>query len=77
MGSERMVADRKPECFGVAVVVYSVLTSLSFEADGCLDKLRSRKVFGMPAVEAGVHIRSVGTRDCYSHWRMQEGRVGI
>ena len=77
MGSEMMLADRTPEYFEVAVVVYSVLTSQRFEADGCLHKLRSRKMFEMPAVEAGVHIRFVDARDFYSHWRMQEDRVGI
>ena len=77
MGSEMMMADRTPEHFEVAVVVYSVLTSQRYEADGCLDKLRSRKVFEMPAVEVGVHIRFVGAHDFYSHWRMQEGRAGI
>ena len=77
MGSEMMLADQTPEHFEVAVVVYSVLTSRRFEADGCFDKLRSRKGFGMPAVEAGVHIRFVDARDFYSHWRMQEDQVGI
>ena len=77
MGSEMMMAERTPEHVEVVVVVYNVLTSQHYEAVGCLDKLRSRRVFGMPAVEAGVHIRFVEARDFYSHWRMQEGRVGI
>ena len=71
------MTDRTPEHVEVVVVVYNVLTSPRYEADGCLDKLRSRRVFGMPAVEAGVHIRFVGARDLCSHWRMQEGRVEI
>ena len=77
MGSGMMTADRTPEHVEAVVVVYNVLTNQRYEAVGCLDKLRSRRVFGIPAVEAGVHIHFVGARDFYSHWRMQEGRAGI
>lgn len=68
-------ADRTPEHAEAAGVVYSVLTSLHFEVDGCLDELRSRKAIEMPVVEAGARIRSVGRYGYYSHWRMREGRV--
>ena len=67
--------DRSPEHAEAAGVVYSVLTNLHFEVDGCLDELHSRKAIGMPVVEAGAHIRCVGMHDCYSHWRMRDGRV--
>lgn len=68
-------ADRTPEHAEAVEVVYSELTSLHFEVDGCLDELHSRKAIGMAVVQNGAHIRSVGTHDCYSHWRMREGRV--
>lgn len=70
-------ADRTPELAGVASVVYSVLTSQRFDAAGCLDRTRLRKVIGMFVVEAGEHIRFVKTHGCYSRWRMRERRVVI
>lgn len=66
--------DHTPEHDEAAGVVYSVLTSLRFEVDSCLDELHSRKAIGMSVVEAGARIRSVGYGYC-SHWRMREGRV--
>lgn len=77
MGFEMAEADRTPEHAVVSGVVYSVLTSLHYEADGRLDKLRSRRAIGMLVVEAGGHIRFVGIHGCYSHWRMREGQVVI
>lgn len=77
MDLEMVEADHMPEHAEVAGVVYSVLTSLHYEADGCLDKLRSHKEIGMLVVGAGVHIRFVGVHGCYSHWRMREDRVVI
>ena len=67
--------DRTPEHAEAAEVVYSVLTSLHLEVDGCLDELHSRKAIGMPVVQAGAHIRLVRIHDYYSHWRMRKGRV--
>ena len=43
MDFEMVEADPAPEHAEVAGVVYSVLTSLHYEPDGRLDKLRSRK----------------------------------
>ncbi len=77
MGFEMLEADRTPEHAGVAGVMYSVLTSLHYEADGCFDELRSRTAIGMLVVEAEVHIRFVGIHGCYSHWHRREGRVVI
>ena len=68
-------ADRTPEHAEAAGVVNSVLTSLHFEVDGCLDELHSRKAIGMAVVQTEAHIRLVGIHDCCSHWRMREGRV--
>ena len=67
--------DRTPEHAEVAGVVYSVLTSLHFEVDSCLDELHSRKAIGMSVVESGARIRSDGY-GYYSHWRMREDRLG-
>lgn len=44
MGFEMVEADHAPELAGVAGVAYSVLTNPHYEADGCFDKLRLRKV---------------------------------
>lgn len=68
-------ADRTPEHAEAAGAVYSVLTSLHFEVDGCLDELHSRKAIGTPVVQTGAHIRLLGIHGCCSHWRMREGRV--
>ena len=70
-------ADRTLEHAEVAGVVYSVLTNLHYEADDYFVELRLHMAIGMPEVEAGVHIHFVGIHDCYSHWRMREGRVVI
>ena len=70
-------ADRAPEHADLAVVVYSVLTSLHYEADGCLELLHSRKAVGMLVVEAGVHIHFEGILGFCSHWHTQEGLVVI
>ena len=77
MGFEMVEEDRMPECAEVDGVVCSVPTSLHYEADGYQHKLRSRKAIGMLVVEAGVRIRFAEKHDCYSHWRMREGRVVI
>lgn len=77
MGFEMLEADRTLERAGFAGVVYNVLTSLHYEADGCLDELRSRKAIGMLVLEAGVHIRFAGRHGCCSHCHMLEGRVVI
>lgn len=77
MGFEMVEAGRTPQHAEVAGLVYSVLTSLHCEADGCFDKLHSRQAIGKLVVEAGVHIRYVGLHGCYSHWRMREGQAVI
>ena len=73
----RAEADRTPERAGVAWVLYSVRTSQYFDAAGCLDKFRLRKVIGMFVVEAGGRIHFVGTHGCCSHWRKRERWVVI
>ena len=75
-----MEAGRTPEdteAAGLAVVVYSVLTSLEYEADGYLDKLRLHKAWRMLVVEAEVHSHFVDEHVHHSHWRMGKGREVI
>ena len=73
MGFEMVEAGRASGPAEVAGLVYSVLTILGSEADGCLDICRLCKVLRMLVVAAGVHVHSVGIHDCYDHWRMREG----
>lgn len=70
-----MEVDRMLEYAEVAGVACSVLTSPRYEADGCPDRSHLSKGIGMLVVEAGIHIRSVGVHDCYSHWRRQRVQV--
>ena len=77
MGFQTVKADRTPGHVEVSGVVYSVLTSPYYQADGYLDKLRSRRAIGMLLVEAGERIRFVGIHGLCSHWRMREGQVMI
>ena len=77
MGFEMVEARRMPEAAEAAGLVYSVLTILDCEADGCLDMFRLYKVLRMLVVVAGVHIHSVGIHGRYNHWRMREGLAVI
>ena len=70
MRFETGAADRTAddtEAAGLAEVVYTVLTSLEYEADGCFGKSRLRETRRMLVVKAGKHIHSVRIRVPYRH----------